>query len=218
MEKIALGIIDVQSGFMPAAEGERLGVAGFGELPVTDGEQIVSPVNQLIAAFAVSKDAAIFTTQDWHPAVTAHFSETPDFATNWPVHCVAGTPGAELHPDIVVPATATRIVKGFEALKNGADDTSYSGYFGVTEGILTLPEWLGDRGISKVVLGGLALDYCVGKTALDIRNRMGIAVQVAFDATRSISDESEAAMLHDFQNAGVEIIDSRSVIEELAKA
>ncbi|HSX16139.1 MAG TPA: hypothetical protein VLF40_05080 [Candidatus Saccharimonadales bacterium] len=86
---IALGVIDVQPGFMPAEEGLRLGLPGFGELPVPGGQEIVPKMNRLMAAFAAAGHP-IFTTQDFHPRETAHFSETPDYETTWPVHCVGG--------------------------------------------------------------------------------------------------------------------------------
>lgn len=199
----ALGIIDAQRGFMPASEGDRLHLNGFGELAVTDGEQIINPVNRLLGAYAL-QGYNIFTTQDWHPHQTAHFSDNPDFVTNWPVHCVDGTPGAELHPAICLPGSRTRFIKGFEPLEDGKDDTSYSGFNAEdpTTGE-NLPEWLHDRGVTEVLLGGLALDYCVGKTALDLRRKLGLDVIVAIDATRGISDTSVINMLKEFKTAGV---------------
>ncbi|MEO7904303.1 MAG: hypothetical protein ABIR91_00755, partial [Candidatus Saccharimonadales bacterium] len=91
-------IVDAQRGFMPATEGERLRMAGFGELGVDGGENIVAPLNRLTVAFG-KLGAAIATTQDFHPATTAHFADEPNFVNTWPVHCVAGTPGSQLHPD-----------------------------------------------------------------------------------------------------------------------
>src|SRR5437879_3300786 len=130
MEKqYALGIIDAQRGFMPAEEGGRLDKLGFGELPIPHGERIVPNINQLIGEFT-AKQLAVFTTQDWHPLETAHFSDDPNFNTTWPVHCVQRTPGAELHPEIEYGFSVKQFLKGFEPLKNGADDTSYSGYNG----------------------------------------------------------------------------------------
>lgn len=125
--KKALGIIDAQRGFMPGIEGQRLGIAGFGELPINDGQLIVPRINALIGKFA-TEEWNIFTTQDWHPLGTAHFDSAPNYKTTWPTHCVGNTPGAALHPQVSLPDTAARFYKGAELLPRGEDDTSYSGY------------------------------------------------------------------------------------------
>lgn len=198
MTKKALGIIDGQRGFMPLEEGQRLHIEGFGELPVPCGEQIVESTNRLIDAYS-DLGYPVFTTQDWHPKLTAHFSDEPDFSTNWPIHCVGDTPGAELHPEIKTPASTVRFIKGFEPLEKGEDDTSYSGYYAKNPvDDQTLPEWIKENGITEVLLGGLALDYCVGKTALDLRQKLGLQVIVALDAAKGINDSSTTAMLEQF--------------------
>jgi nicotinamidase/pyrazinamidase len=215
MNNTALGIIDVQRGFMPASEGERLHQPGYGELPVERGEEIVTPINELMGAFALA-GSEVFTTQDWHPHITAHFSEDPNFVTNWPVHCVDGTIGAELHPDLEIPETRVRFIKGFETLERGEDDTSYSGHYAEdpTTG-LSLPEWLHRREISTVYLAGLALDYCVGKTALDLKVKDGFDVTVVVDATRGITTESSDAMLAEFAENGVKTITTEELLAQI---
>lgn len=215
MNQPILGIIDAQRGFMPEAEGVRLDVHGFGELPVPDGEAIIAPLNRVIGAFAVN-NYEVFTTQDWHPRHTAHFSDTPNFATDWPVHCVKGTPGAELHPKLLLPVTHERFIKGFEPLEHGEDDTSYSGHYAEspTSG-LSLPEWLERHDPGMIYLGGLALDYCVGKTAIDLRVKDGFDVTVVLDATRGIAEESVAAMLRNLHDHGVATITSEALLKEL---
>lgn len=215
MSEIALGIIDAQRGFMPAEEGKRLQVGGFGELPVTDGERIVDPVNRLLGGFTLY-NLDIFTTQDWHPARTAHFSDNPDFRTSWPRHCVDGTAGAELHPEVGPLDTRTRFIKGFEPLEHGEDDTSYSGYFAVDPLTnLRLPEWLAKHEVNTVVLGGLALDYCVGKTAIDLRDKLGLGVVVALDASRGIAPDSVDQMLEAFAAKGIRTGSTESVLASL---
>lgn len=209
--KTALGIIDAQRGFLPADAGHTPQY-GYGELAVPQGDQIIEPVNLLLKAFA-NRRGAVFTTQDWHPKMTAHFSETPDFRTNWPVHCVDGTLGAEIDPRIKVPGINHRFVKGFEPLERGEDDTSYSGYYAVdpiTD--TTLPEWLESRDISKVILGGLALDFCVGKTALDLRQKLGLEVTVAIDATRGIAESSINETLGQFALNGIEVATTEEIL------
>jgi nicotinamidase/pyrazinamidase len=216
--EIALGIIDAQRGFMPLEEGGRVGREGFGELPVPEGEQIVSPINALIKA-ARRMNLTTFTTQDWHPSETAHFSTEPNFTTTWPVHCVANTPGAELHPYLQIPFGRSNhmgFVKGYEKLERGEDDTSYSGYFAVgPDGKETLPEWLHKQDVGQVILTGLALDYCVRATALDLRQKMGVDVTVAFDATRGIADESIYQTLQEFAANQIHILSSEEVLQSL---
>jgi nicotinamidase/pyrazinamidase len=203
MEKLALGIIDAQRGFMPLEEGMRLGVEGFGELPIQDGARIVPHINRLLRQ-AADANIPMFTTQDWHPQGTAHFAAEPNFMTTWPPHCVGNTSGAELHPEIVVPDTADVFYKGAEILDRGEDDTSYSGYnaFRFTDD-QKLPEWLNERAITKVILGGLALDYCVKATALDLRNQGKLDVVITVDATRPVAQETGLAAIKEMEAAGI---------------
>lgn len=215
MNKLAFGVIDAQRGFMPATEGARLDKAGFGELPVEGGEQTVDNLNTLLAAVALYNGMA-FTTQDWHPRETAHFAEQPNFTTTWPVHCVGGTPGAELHPEINLPPGTIQFRKGMEALTKGEDDNSYSGYNGKTEQGELLADVLRTRGITTVYLGGLALDYCVGRTALDIRDQLGIDVVVALDASRGIADASVQTMLQEFKQRGIRTATTDTILKEIA--
>jgi nicotinamidase/pyrazinamidase len=204
MEKnYALGIIDAQRGFMPAEEGERLNVTGFGELPIQDGDTIVADVNRLLEE-AVANNIATFTTQDWHPQGTAHFAVEPNFNTTWPPHCIGNTTGAELHPDITVPDQTDVFYKGAELLDRGEDDTSYSGYN--AQRFIDdqqLPDWLNERAITNVILGGLALDYCVKATALDLRQKVNLEVVVAIDATKPVAQDTGLAAIKEMEKAGV---------------
>ena len=204
---IAYGIIDAQSGFMPA----HVDVAGTGELGVSEGDLIIPVVNRL-TQYALDQSWHVFTTQDWHPAQTAHFSATPNFTTTWPVHCVAGTAGAAIHPEIVVPAGATPFHKGMDVLSDGADDTSYSGYYAQTDNGLTLPAWLAQHQITQVYLVGLAFDYCVGSTALDLAQQCGVAVHVIVAATRPVAIASQQMMLARMAAAGVTVITMNEVV------
>lgn len=215
MKEKAIGIIDAQRGFMPKTEGERLKIAGFGELPVINGEQIVNPINRLLSAYIVN-NYGVFTTQDWHPAKTAHFNRNPNFQTTWPVHCVAGTPGAELHPNIKVPKQNTRFLKGYEPLDKGEDDNSYSGYYALNpETDTTLPQWLKDNKIKQILLGGLALDYCVGKTALDIKQKLDIDVIIALDGTRYINTNTTEEIIEEFNQNNIKLTTSEHWISEM---
>jgi nicotinamidase/pyrazinamidase len=104
----ALIVVDVQNDFADPA----------GNLSVAGADRILPTVNGEIA-MATSAGAVVVATQDWHPESTPHFAKDGGL---WPVHCVAGTWGAELHPDLALPQDAPRIRKG----ANGED--GYSGF------------------------------------------------------------------------------------------
>ncbi len=151
----ALIVVDLQNDF--ADPGGSLAVAG--------AAAIIPRVNDAIAA-ATDAGATVVFTQDWHPAVTPHFAKDGGI---WPVHCVGETWGAEIHPDVHVDPDAPRIRKG----TNGED--GYSGFTmrdpvsGETSPT-PLDGLLRDRGVERVVVCGLATDYCVNATALDAIN------------------------------------------------
>jgi len=206
----AFGIIDAQRGFMPAEEGERLGLPGFGELPVPHGEEIVAPINRLLTRAA--SNLWVFTTQDWHSSVTAHFAKDGGM---WPVHCVAGTPGALLHPAIVLPPRTAHFYKGQTPLLPGEEDNSYSGWNSITSDGRSLEGELRRHHIDAFYLGGLAFDYCVGATALDVREHTGLPVAVVMDGTRGIAPESIREMKAKLRAAGVRLINSDQAMEEM---
>lgn len=213
--KTALGIIDAQRGFMPAEEGERLGLPGFGELGVPGGAETVPSINNLLGAFA-AKNAYIFTTQDWHPTETAHFATEPDFNTTWPVHCVAETPGAEIHPEIKAD-TADAFIKGDEPLEDGSDDDSYSGFNAHRPtDMIDLPKILREKNVETVVLGGLALDHCVKATALDLKQAMGLDVTIVSDATAPVTPETGRAAIEELEAAGIRFATTAEILEQLA--
>lgn len=131
-----------------------------GNLYVAEGELVVPFVNQQIDV-ARGAGALIVYTQDWHPESTPHFSKDGGI---WPVHCVMDTWGAEFHPDLAVDG---------EIVRKGA--SGHDGYSGFTERHPTtaeehateLVDILRERGIERVVVAGLATDYCVKETAID---------------------------------------------------
>jgi nicotinamidase/pyrazinamidase len=159
-EATALVVVDVQRDFADPSGG----------LYVPGGEEVVAPINAE-AARAHAAGATVVVTQDWHPPDTPHFAK--DGGT-WPVHCVAGTWGAELHPDLEVDAEVT-IRKGA-----GGED-GYSG-FTVRDPVTGqtsptgLEAALRERGVTKVVVVGIATDVCVFETARD-------ALELGFDTT-----------------------------------
>jgi len=218
-KRTALGIIDVQRGFMPSSESEQYYKDGFGELPITNGQAVVPVINKLITASGIDM---VFTTQDWHPEETAHFSTNPDFTTTWPTHCVAQTDGAKMHPGIKLPKRTYAFKKGFEPVANSEDDTSYSGYNGAIltefgEPLVTLPEMLARKEISRVILGGLALDYCVKATAIDLADKTEVEVIVAYDATRPVDEMSGIDAVTEMRAKGIQVIRTEDIFDTLSK-
>jgi nicotinamidase/pyrazinamidase len=151
-DRTALVVVDVQNDFADPA----------GSLAVAGAAGIVPRINEAVGD-ARGAGATVVYTQDWHPEVTPHFAKDGGI---WPVHCVADTWGAELHPSLDVAVGAPRIRKG----TNGED--GYSGFTmrdpisGATQPT-ELDGVLRERGIARIVVCGLATDYCVNATALD---------------------------------------------------
>ena len=184
----ALLLVDVQNDFMPG-----------GALAVADGDQIVVPLNALIQAFA-ARDLPIVATRDWHPADHCSFEAQGGI---WPTHCVAGTSGAQFHPALALPA-ATRVVS--KATQQDRD--AYSG-FDDTQ----LAQWLEERGVRRLLVGGLATDYCVLHTVLD-----GLAadfqIVVLTDGIQAVNVEpgDGAQALQRMGAAGAQLSDSSAFL------
>jgi len=170
----ALVVVDLQNDFADPA----------GSLSVRGGEAVIPVVNAAVS-HAVEVGALVVATQDWHPEHTPHFAQDGGV---WPVHCVAGTWGAELHPTFELGPDAPRIRKG----ANGED-----GYSGFTmrdpvsgeETPTELEGLLNERGIQRVVVCGLATDYCVSATARDAV-RLGFSVELLADAVAAVDLEA----------------------------
>lgn len=176
--KAALVVVDVQNDFADP-EGSLFVKGAAGILPLVNSE----------ARLAREAGALVVYTQDWHPESTQHFAKDGGI---WPVHCVAGTWGAELHPDLVVDGDVVR--KG----ENGED--GYSGFTmrdPLTGAIVPTPleGMLRARDVTRVVICGLATDYCVNATALDAR-RLGFETVVLTRAVAAVNlrpgDEEQA--------------------------
>ena len=188
----ALVIVDLQNDFADPAGG----------LTVSGGDTIVGTVNNEVA-IAVDAGARVVATQDWHPESTPHFARDGGI---WPVHCVADTWGAELHPRLVLPAATAVVRKG----TNGED-----GYSGFTmrdpltgEEIPTvLDHLLGESGVRRIVVVGLATDYCVKATAMD-GVRLGYETSLIVDAVAAVDlvpGDGDRA-LAEMQEAGVRLL------------
>ena len=194
----ALIVVDMQNDF---CEGGALAVPG--------ANAIVPVVNRLIGRFD-----HVVMTQDWHPASHASFAASwPDAApfstaefryghqTLWPTHCVQGTAGAAFHPDVDVSKAQMILRKGFHV---GID--SYSAFRENDRVTPTgLEGYLKARGLSRIVLCGLALDYCVAWSALDAREA-GFDVGVVIQATAAIDlNGSREKMLTEMRQAGIDL-------------
>ena len=189
---MALIVVDVQNDFADPA----------GRLSVAGGDGIVPAVSREAQA-ASEAGAIVVATQDWHPESTPHFAKDGGI---WPVHCVGGTWGAELHPAFELPPDAPRIRKGM----NGED--GYCAFYmrdPVTgEEIATeLIQMLRERGIERVLVCGLATDYCVRETAIDSIG-LGYETSLLADAVAAVNlqpDDGEKA-LGEMTEAGVTLV------------
>ena len=201
----ALIVIDAQYGFMPG-----------GGLPVAGGDAIVPVINRIAPRFA---NAVL--TQDWHPADHISFAanhpgrqpfDTITLAYGpqvlWPTHCVQATRDAALHDELRVPQAQLILRKGFHR-----DVDSYSAFMEADRTTTTgLAAYLHARGITQLVLCGLATDYCVAWSALDAR-AAGFEVAVVEDACRAIDlNGSLAKAWADMAAAGVQRIQSAEVL------
>ncbi len=177
--KTAVVVVDVQNDF---ADPE-------GSLYVRGAREVVKAVNRLVEE-AGARGWPVFYTQDWHPETTPHFAKDGGI---WPVHCVGGSRGADFHPDLVVSGVSVR--------KGGAGEDGYSGFTmrDLVEGAdrpTALHSLLQEENIARVVVVGLALDYCVKDTALDAV-RLGYQVDLPLDATAAVNlspDDGERAV------------------------
>jgi len=156
----ALIVVDVQVDFMPG-----------GALGVPHGDVVVAPLNRLIDAWS-AQGLPVYLTRDWHPPDHCSFAAQ---GGPWPTHCVAGTPGAEFWPALHIPANATVVSKATRAREE-----AYSA-FKDTE----LLHKLRTAGVTRIVLGGLATDYCVRCSGADAR-AAGLDVVVLKDAVCAV--------------------------------
>ncbi|MEA2407122.1 MAG: nicotinamidase/pyrazinamidase [Thermoleophilaceae bacterium] len=175
----ALIVVDFQNDFTPG-----------GALAVRDGDSIAARVNELAAD---PRFELVVATRDWHPADHGSFEER---GGPWPVHCVQGTEGAELHPSLESERVDVVIDKGTDPGTEG-----YSGFEGTALG-----ELLRERGIDRVTVVGLATDYCVKNTALDAL-RQGLDVTVDSEGVRGVdvADGDSERALDELRSAGATV-------------
>jgi nicotinamidase/pyrazinamidase len=180
----ALIIDDVQNDF---CEG--------GSLEVKGGAAVARAISEYLAGD--HGYAHIVATKDFHIEPGEHFADNPDYTVSWPRHCVAGTPGAEFHPEF--DSSAVEAV-----FKKGQFSPAYSAFEGTDDAGTTLIDWLRQRGVDEVDVVGIATDYCVHATAVDAA-KAGFKTRVLVDLTAGVAPESTAKALADMRAIGVEI-------------
>jgi nicotinamidase/pyrazinamidase len=179
----ALIAVDVQAGFEPG-----------GNLPVPDGNAVVAPLID-----AMGEAGLVVFSRDWHPPNHCSFKA---YGGVWPEHCVAGTPDAELDPAVVEAAPTALIVnKGTDPHRE-----AYSAFDGAEKDSGTpLAELLRSRAITRLLVGGLATDYCVKATVLDaLRERFKVIVLT--DAVRAVNASDGERALSDMASAGATLV------------
>lgn len=178
-KKTAVVIVDAVNSFFPG-----------GELPVTDGDKIVEPLNFAIK-HGLEREWLLLATNEDHPADTLHFQK-------WPVHGVHGTKGAQFHPDLLAQHL-TVFYKG-----RSREDDGYSGFEGRNENGELLEDFLRRYSITRVLIGGLATDYCVKATAIDAA-RAGFETYVLLDAVGAVNvhPDDEAKAVAEMVRGGV---------------
>ena len=181
-----LVIVDVQNDF---CEGGSLAVVG--------GAATAAAISRYLAAEGGSY-AHVIASRDYHVDPGSHFSVTPDFSRSWPPHCVAGTAGAQFHPDF----DTMRVDAVFS---KGAHTAAYSGFEGADEAGTPLGTWLRERGVDALDVVGIATDYCVRATALDAV-RQGFTTRVLLDLTAGVDPATVAEAVGEMAAAGVELV------------
>lgn len=182
-------IVDVQNDF---CEGGSLAVAG--------GAKVARSISGYLAGLEGSGYSYVVATQDYHIDPSGHFSAEPDFVGTWPTHCVAGTPGADFHPDL-----DTSVIEA--VFRKGAHSAAYSGFEGADADGVPLAAWLRDRGVTSVDVAGIATDHCVRATATDAATA-GFDTQVLLGLSAGVAEDTTRGALDEMRTAGVTLTGS----------
>ncbi|MDO4884638.1 MAG: nicotinamidase [Rothia sp. (in: high G+C Gram-positive bacteria)] len=201
----ALIIVDVQNDFC----------AG-GALATDRGAKVAALISEYVEDNHHRYEAVV-ATQDWHIDPGAHFSDTPDFVDSWPVHCVANTEGAEIHPNL-----DTDYIEAY--FRKGRYEAAYSGFEGLQapeESVMTgehepgatlddegpktpLADWLDEREIQDVDIVGIATDYCVLATAKDAVDA-GYETRVLIDLTAPVHEDKLDEVIAEMEDEGITV-------------
>ena len=179
-----LVVVDVQRDFC----------AG-GALAVPGGDEVAAGIAELVRG--EHGYDRIVATRDWHVEPGRHFSDDPDFARSWPVHCVAETEGAELHE-------ALADVVFDQVFSKGQYDDGYSGFDGTDARTRPLSAYLRALDVEEVDVCGLATDHCVRATALDAA-RLGWRTRVLAELAAGVDTEQTQRALQELREAGATI-------------
>jgi nicotinamidase/pyrazinamidase len=190
-DRTALLVVDVQNDFCHG-----------GALAVPDGDRVVDALNQYIDN-AVARGVTVYASRDWHPAVTSHFKSQ---GGPWPAHCVQGSDGARFHPDLHLPSNAIVITKGESPASAG-----YSAFEGHTPAGKPFLADLQERGINRLVVGGLATDYCVKHSVLDALSA-GLQVTILEDAIAGVDPEGSSSALSQMRDGGAQSLTGVDVL------
>jgi len=217
IKKTLLLIIDVQNDFCPG-----------GALAVNDGDAVIEPLNNLADAISL-KEGRVAATQDWHPSNHVSFASShknknigdtvdTDIVKGqalWPAHCVSGTNGADFHKDLNTNNFTLIIRKGYRMNLD-----SYSAFFENDRKTPTgLEGWMKTLGITDVIIGGLATDYCVYYSAVDCK-KLGFNTIIASDAVRGVGipEGSVENAITAMKSLGIEFASSAELLEKISKA
>lgn len=210
----ALIIVDIQKDF---CEGGTLAVEG--------GAQTAALVTEYMNQCGQKFDV-IATTRDWHIDPGPHFSDTSDFNDTWPVHCVAGTDGAELHEDLDTESIDAEFLKGqyddgysgFDGVLGEPDmirsQDGMAGPYGATaaaaaasdDSSITMDEWLRENRVENITVVGIATDHCVRATAMDASDA-GYEVRVITNLTSGVLEQTTEAAIEEMEDSGVMLTD-----------
>jgi nicotinamidase/pyrazinamidase len=188
----ALLVIDVQNDF---CEGGALAVAG--------GAAVAGKISKFLES---TRYDLVVASRDWHDADnnnSGHFAEPgaePNYKTNWPVHCVAETNGAQYHPNLNTEAIGEHIFKG-------QGQNGYSIYEGITKSGQTFDDLLNAHQIDEVDVVGIATDHCVLASALDSKSH-GLKVRVISSLTAGVSEVTTEAAIDRMIDSGIEVVAS----------
>jgi len=186
----ALLVVDVQNDF---CEGGSLAIVG--------GAAVARAISDRLDIGDYDHAVA---TRDHHIDPGGHFAKAPDYIDTWPAHCVAGTPGAELHPDL----DRTNLELVFD---KGEYAAAYSGFEGITDQDgRPLLDWLRAHHIDSVEIVGIATDHCVRATALDAVAG-GLTTAVRLDLTAGVARTTVDLALEQMREAGAELVGTPTV-------
>lgn len=187
----ALIVVDVQNDF---CEG--------GALPVLGGAQVAFAIAEVLKQWQDADPLLearayehVVATRDHHIDPGEHFSDTPDYVTSWPRHCVADTDGAAFHPNLDP--------QPFDAIfSKGEYSNGYSGFEGTSQEGVALADWLRQHEVDTVDVCGIATDYCVRATALDAAGE-GFETRVLLDLTAAVAPDRLESTYQAYKEAGV---------------